>query len=283
MSTLTESFSILIPALEQGLIYTLVTLAVYMATRVARLDDFTIEGSFALGGAVTVLSFYYSLSGLSSVITSFMVGCCAGIITVFLRHVLRISALMSGLIVTTGLFSCNLWAAGAHAVLNLDQTIFFLVSPEHKIFLLLGISIVVLLIIAWFLKTELGLLLKATGDNKQMVIQLGYQPVIVTGLTLALANGFSATAGSLFAQWSGYFSIMGSVGTLVTGLTSLVLSELLFGRSLYALLMGSCCFQLLFALIIELGFDPLCNNLCKAVCIIMLVLVRRFMRGEKHA
>lgn len=275
--------SLLLNAAELGLIYALVAIAVFLALRIARFDDFTIEGSFGLGGALTIFLLKKQIP-LSIVMPCIVMGgMLAGTATGLIHKYLRITPLICGLVVTTGLFSCNLILAGAHASLTHMPTLFSYFQYLPSLGLLALIVGTLFFLLCWFLRTEIGLLLTAAGDNKQLVTNLGRNPAVLTVATLALANGFSALAGSLFIQWSGFFSITGNIGTLVIGLTGLILGEMIIQNNLIGLLVGPFIYQLIFAFIIELNIAPAWNNLLKAIFIITLLIIQYLAKRDSHA
>lgn len=275
--------SLFLNAAELGLIYALVAIAVFFALRIARFDDFTIEGSFGLGGALTVFLLKKQFPLSVTMACVIIGGLMAGITTGLIHKYLKITPLICGLVVTTGLFSCNLILASSHASLTQLPTLFSSLHQIPSCILLAGIVGLLFTTLCWFLKTESGLLLIAAGDNKQFVTNLGRNPATLTIITLGFANGFSALAGSLFIQWSGFFSITGSVGTLVIGLTGLILGEMLLQQNHLGLLVGPFIYQLIFAFIIELNIAPAWNNLLKAIFIITLLIIQHLAQRESHA
>ncbi len=275
---------LLVSALELGLIYSLVTLGVHLSSRVARFDDFTLEGSFSLGGALTV--YFLIKKQIPCVPTMFLAMCAgvlAGMMTATIYRYLRISPLICGLVVTTGLFSFNLYFAESHQSLVHHTTLFSLASSIHPALVLLVFVGLVFTALYWFSLTELGLLLKASGDNKQFVTNLGHSHHLMTLISLAIANGCAALSGSLFVQWAGFFSITGRIGVLVTGLTALILGEILFNVGYWGLIVGTVLYHLVFTLVVELNLDPIFNNLLKALFIILLLVIKRLSERGSHA
>lgn len=261
----------------QGLIFSLVALAVYLTSRVIRKDDLTTEGSFGLGSAATAFALQHSLDPVLTLVLACLAGALSGLVTGILHTRLSMNHLMAGLATTTACFSISLAMASANAIIDTKTTIFALAEkiflPSSDLMVVLIISMSLLMMVRWFLCTEVGLFMRASGDNPAMVMALGKAPENYYCLTFMLANTLTALAGSLFVQWSGFFSITGSLGVLVTGLASLMLAEL-FGKNLSPLIVAaSLGYQAILALSLALGVPPVWNNLIKALIMISLVAI----------
>lgn len=260
-------------AIEQGLIFVLPVLAVYLTSRIIAFDDLTCEGSFGIGGAVLAAAAVagWPLTGWSvapTVLLAGGAGALAGTTTGLLHHHLKINNLICGIIVTTALFSVCLNLAGANTSLSSEQV---------------GLSIVVLAASAIFavlcifacLRSEMGFVIRALGQNPSLLARLGKNQTVYRIGVLALANALTAIAGALFVQWSGYYSIFGNVGTLVIALSSLMIAEA-FSRKLgLALIVGAVVYQLLFAMVLEFDLPPSYNSLLKAGLMVALMALRR--------
>ena len=247
----------------QGLIYSLVTIGMYLTQRILRVDDLACEGSFSTGGAVTAKGLLLGISPVLMLPLALISGLFVGVMTGFIHAKLRIPVLLAGLCATCALFSTNLSLVGSNLSL-----------PDYQppgLFGLLMLCLLILFLKHWFLSTEIGLLLRASGDNPQMLIGLGKNPLHYKMLGLALANGLAALSGALFVQWIGFFSITGSIGIFMIGLASLMLAKLFNRYVLVGLLIGSILYQMVFAIVIELGMPPVWNNFVKAVFLIILM------------
>ncbi len=281
---LTVFLEMLVTITEVGSIYSLVVLAVFLTSRIIKFDDLSVDGSFATGGAITALLCSFHVWPILLLPLAFASGAAVGMLTGLLYTKLKINNLMSGIIVMTGIFSLNLKIAGPNVSLADSTTIFYM----PKIFLhdwgnvtVLGTIIALIFIIAnWFLETELGFLLRATGSSPQMLCNLGKNVDHYRLAALMLANGLTALAGSLFVQYTGFFSITGSIGTLVIGLAGLIITESLSNKSCLFLILGAIGYQALIACTIELQVDPLWNKLITA-CLIVIMLVIRQSKNQK--
>ena len=195
--------------IERGLIFSISVMAIYITSRIIRFDDLSVEGSFGLGGALMALLLTRNIHWLIAFPLIIAAGAVAGLATGLLHTKLKLNNLISGIVVTTGLFSINLKIAGSNMVLGNKATLFDLIpaAASMKIIILLPVICGLLLIIKWFLNTECGFLFKAVGDNAQMLTNLGKNADTYTIAALMLANGLTAFAGALFVQYVGYFSI----------------------------------------------------------------------------
>jgi putative ABC transport system permease protein len=268
-----EIVHILLHVLLQGLIYSFVVMGVYLSSRVIKFDDLTTEGGFGFGGAITALLI---ISGLSSWLTlpiAMLGGALAGTVTGLLHTKMKMNNLISGLVVTTALFSICLKLATSNLPLPEAGSI-FPATPLLSICLLTVLAAIAYLGIRRLLRSELGLLFTAVGSNPQIVTSLGKSVDNYKIAGLAIANSLTAFAGALFVQWSGFFSITGNVGTLVTGIAGLILAEMIRPKFGIGLILGAILYQALFAITIEFELQPIWNNLVKAVLIVVLIQLK---------
>lgn len=263
--------------IERGLIFAITVMAIYMTSRIIHFDDLSVEGSFGLGGALMVLLLTRNVHWLIAFPLVIAAGAVAGLATGVLHTKLKLNNLISGIVVTTALFSINLKIAGSNMVVGNKATLFDLIAgaANMKIIILLPLVCGLLLIIKWFLKTECGFLFKAVGDNPQMLTNLGKNADTYTMAALALANGITAFAGALFVQYVGYFSIWSSVGILIIALAGLILSET-FGKAFgFNLLIGAILYQAILAATFEFNVDPEWNKLITALLIILMIALKK--------
>lgn len=272
-----EIINITLHIILQGLIYSFVVMGVYFSSRVIRFDDLTTEGSFGFGGAITAILIVSEISPWLTLLLAILGGALSGCVTGILHTKMKMNNLMSGLVVTTALFSVCLKLAKSNLPLPRDSSIFSII-PDAEVFssivilmTLLGITYIGLKIL---LSSEIGLLLRAVGNNPQMVISLGKSVDGYTISGLAIANSLTALAGSLFVQWNGFFSITGNIGTLIIGLAGLILAEMIKPSFSFALILGAMLYQAIFAITIEFEWEPMWNNLIKAVLIVVLIQLK---------
>jgi len=266
--------------IERGLIFSITVMAIYITSRIIRFDDLSVEGSFGLGGALMALLLSQSISSIVAFPLVILAGAVAGLVTGLLHTKLKLNNLISGIVVTTGLFSINLKIAGSNMIVGNRITIFDLLSNANsfKIIILLPLICALLLLMRWFLNTECGYLLNAVGDNPQMLTNLGKNADTYTITALMLANGLTAFAGALFVQYVGYFSIWSGVGILIIALAGLILSETLGNAFGFNLLVGAIVYQAIIAATFEFNLDPEWNKLITAVLIIIMIFLKKHAR-----
>jgi len=271
--------NLILQVLELGSIYALLVAAVHLTSNVIGIDDFSIEGSFAVGGALGIVLAHAHVPLGILVPGILLAGITVGLMTSGLFVLVGIDSLLSGIIVTTGLFSCNLKIAGAQA--TLDQTLFDALSlgPQNHWVLLVPLAIGIISVLWWLLQTEVGLCLRAVGDNPGMLTHIGKNPhVYITG-GIVLANMLAAFAGLLFVHHVGFFSITGSIGTLISALAGLIIGQAVCGSWLGGILIGAVLYQAIIATVIYQQCDPAWNKLITAIVIVLLVV---FKHLKKH-
>lgn len=279
--------AIVISVLNQGLIFSLVAMAVFITSRVIKKDDLSVEGSFGLGGALSAVLLEHHIAPLLTILAACLSGIVVGSVTGLLYTRLKMNHLMAGLVSTTACFSASLAIATATKNIAYEHTLFALIpglsEQSQEILILLAIVVIVLVLMIAFLKTEVGLIVRAAGDNPSLLKYCSKSTSWYQTIGFALANGLCALAGSLFVQWSGFFSITGTVGTLVAGLASLMLAELFSKKLSIMIIIAAILYQSIFAITIHIGIAPVWNNLIKACVIIMLVAISTAPRRETHA
>ncbi len=230
------SLTVLQGAVEQGLIYSLVALALYISYRTLDIADLTTDGTFALGAACSAIftSFGHPVLGLVIAVTA---GAAAGFITAFLQTSLSVLPILAGIITMTGLYSVNLMVMGNKAnlpILKADNVFTYAEKIFGATFGKLIFSFIIVAVIScllvWFLRTRTGLSLRATGDNRSMVSASSINPALMTTLGLCLANALTALSGGLIAQYQKFSDATLGTGMVVIGLASLIIGEVFIGR-----------------------------------------------------
>lgn len=280
---------VLLSIMHQGLIFSLVAMAVYLTSRVIERDDLSVEGSFGFGGAITAVMLAIGIAPIWALLAAIIVGGLLGCLTGILYTRLRMNHLMAGLVTTTACFSLSLALASASKNVEPETTIFAIPGMRADMaesLVLLGIALLCLAIVKLFLRSEIGLLMRVAGDNPDLLLYFCKSKDHYQTLGFAVSNMLTALAGSLFVQWSGFFSITGNIGTLITGLASLMMAELIHARLAWGILVASIAYQSIFAATLWLGIAPVWNNLGKALIIVVLVFISRLnprTRGLSHA
>ena len=253
--------TIIFGILEEGLVYAIMALGVYITYKILDFPDLSVDGTFPLGAAVTAagiangLPFIGTISPVAALFISFAVGALAGCITGLIHVKLKVRDLLSGIIVMTALYSINLRITGkANLPIFSKETIFsnsFLsahvpeaASPFIVTIILFVIVLICKVLLDAYLQTRSGYLLRAVGDNDVLVTSLAKDKGLVKIVGLAIANGFAALAGSVYCQQKGFFEISIGTGTMVIGLANVIIGTQLlkrvsFIRSTTAVIIGS--------------------------------------------
>lgn len=273
-------WGIALGALEQGLAFGLMVLGVYVTFRVLDFPDLTVDGSFALGGACAAALLVGGWGPVPATLVAGVGGALAGVVTGLLHTKLRISGLLAGILTMTGLYSVNLRVMGRANIPLLQETTLFTLLEESRfaagfssLLLLLAIAAAAACLLVAFLRTQIGLVLRATGDNQQMVRSVGSSTAGAQVLGLAIANGLVAFSGALIAQQQGFADAGMGVGTIVAGLASVIVGEALFhpdslGARAAAAIGGSVIYRAVVALALQLGFAPTDLKLVTSVIVV---------------
>lgn len=267
--------TIILGILEEGLVYAIMALGVYITYKILDFPDLSVDGTFPLGAALTAagiangLPLFGKVSPAAALILSFFAGALAGCATGLIHVKLKVRDLLSGIIVMTALYSINLRIAGrANLPIFSQETIFsnsFLeqIIPEalkpYTVFLILLVIVLICkILLDLYLKTRSGYLLRAVGDNDLLVTSLAKDKGMVKIVGLAIANGFAALAGSVYCQQKGFFEISTGTGTIVIGLANVIIGTQLFKRfgfvkSTTAVILGSIIYKACVAVALNLG------------------------------
>jgi putative ABC transport system permease protein len=282
----------------EGLVFGLVAIGVYLTLRVLAFPDLTVDGSYTLGGAVAAVLIVAGVNPFLASLAAIGAGFCAGLITGVLNTKLRIPALLAGILMMVGLYSINLRImSGANVSLLREVTSFDIVadllgmrggSIAVSIILALVIVAIVFFILNWFLRTEIGLSLRATGDNEQMVRSLGVDTDKNILLGCAISNGLVALAGAIVAQGQGFADVGMGIGMIVMGLASVIIGEALFRPKgvawlLVAVVGGAFVYRLFITVALRMGMAPGDLKLITAVLVVIALAIpyiRKKVRRE---
>lgn len=286
--------SLAINMFEQGLLFGFLGLGVLITFRFFRFPDLTAEGSYPLGGAVVAALL---VSGINSILATFiavLAGALAGIATALVHTKLRINNIIAGIIVMTALYTVNLRVMGrANTSLLTTPNLFedvvkalnaMGIGVRDNAFTTIAITAVIVALVCvalvMFLRTDLGLAVRATGENEAMIRSLGVNTDNTKMIGLALSNGAIALSGALVAQNHGFADIGMGIGILVTGAAAVLIGEALFGdgsivRWVIAALVGVLIYRLLVALALRVGLQPVDLKLITAVLLLAALAVPR--------
>jgi putative ABC transport system permease protein len=272
-------------AVEQGVVYGIMVIGVYLTFRILDFPDLTVDGSLPLGAAISAVAITSGINPYFSLLFALAGGFMAGMVTAFLNTKFKILHLLASILTMIALYSINIRIMSGPNVALLGQTTVFdsvtnLGIPAHYAGLLIfgTFALLVLTAIIWFLGTELGQAILATGDNPQMIRSLGVNTNTIIILGVGLSNGLVALSGALVAQNQGAADVGMGIGTIVAGLASVIIGETVFGcktmpRAFIAALLGSIVYRLAIALALgmEFGnfrFNPSDLNLITALLVI---------------
>lgn len=272
--------SIWFGALEQGLLYGIMVLGVYITFRVLDFPDLTVDGSFTLGGAIAARIIMEGLDPWLGTALALVFGLGAGLVTGILHTRLRIAPLLAGILMMIGLYSINLRVMGGKAMLSLlrlDTIYTDVARVVASDWAVLGLGVLVAAAAAYllyvFLQTEMGLALRATGDNEQMSRSMGVNTDSSKVMGLALGNGLVALSGAMVAQYQAYSDVGMGIGMIVVGLASVIMGEVVFGnrtlpRTLVAVLAGSIIYREVIAGVMRMGLPTSDLKLFTALLVI---------------
>ena len=277
-----------ITILEQGLIYGILALGVYITYKILDFPDLTVDGSFPLGAAVTAALITRGMDPYLTLPIAFLAGVLAGICTGLIHVKGKVRDLLSGIIMMTALWSINLYIAGTSNVPLFSQETIFkndrieglipkALSPYTTLILIFLLTIVCKVILDLYLKTKSGYLLRAVGDNAVLVTSLAKDQGNVKILGLAIANGLVSLAGCVFAQEERVFEISSGTGAIVIGLASVIIGTSLFRKvtllkATSAVLIGSVIYKACVA-IARRSFEPQAMKLITAVLFLIILLI----------
>ena len=298
MSLLTLTSSV-----ELGLLYALVTLGLFISYRILDIPDLTVDGSFTLGAAVSavVATMGYPVLG---VLLAGLAGACAGVVTATLQTKLKVQPILAGILTMTALYSINIMVMSGKPnmpLLGVD-TIFSKLKAIFDISfgpMILGvvIALLVMLILGLFLSTQLGLAIRATGDNEDMVRSSSINVDFTKTVGLAIANALVGLSGALIAQYQSFTDVSMGVGMVVIGIASLIIGEVIFGRksiriNIIAAILGSIIYRLIISLALELNISSSSMKLISAIIVTIAIsypvikdkiaLSRQIKRGGKR-
>lgn len=272
-------------AASQGVLWGIMTLGVFITFKILKVADLTVDGSFALGGAVSAILISQGGSPLFSLLCGFFAGCLAGIVTGLLHTKLKIPEILAGILTMIALYSVNIRVMGKAnipllGVSTLITQIQQYTGLEKSITsLVTGVifSLIIIIVLYWFFGTELGAAIRATGANEHMIRALGVHTDTTKIIGLSLSNGLVALSGALVAQSQGYADVGMGTGTIVIGLASIIIGDVIFGQriafwyTLTAVVLGSVIYRIIIAAVLQLGMRSTDLKLLTA-CIVALAL-----------
>ena len=295
-------------AVAQGLIWGIMAIGVYITYRVLDFADLTVDGSLCTGGAVCIMLMLKGYHVWVAMAGALAAGMLCGMVTGLFHTFMGIPAILSGILTQLGLWSVNLKIMGkANQAINVDKyqllvSLRFIKNVpffKNTIFLVILITIVLIGILYWFFGTEIGCSIRATGNNEAMIRALGVNTDRMKIIGIVLANGLVALSGSIVSQSQRYSDVGMGTGTIVIGLASIIIGEVIFSKSkgffmkLISLAAGSVIYRIVIAIVLRLGMNP--NDLKLLTAVIVTIALsfpvlraktieqkRRKMNIKKH-
>ena len=284
---------------EQGLLFAFLGLGVLLTFRFFRFPDLTAEGSYPLGGAVVAALLVSGINPFAATLAAALAGAAAGVVTALIHTRLRINAIIAGIIVMTAVYTVDLRVMGrANTPLLSTPSVFGDIvavanavglpireSVVTNIVILAVFVAVVAILMAAFLRTDLGLAVRATGENETMIQALGVDTGWTKIVGLALSNFLIALSGALVAQNHGFADIGMGIGILVTGAAAVLIGEAVFGDRaikvwIFAAIVGVLIYRLLVVLALYVGLQPTDLKLITAV-LLLLALALPKLKGPR--
>lgn len=254
--------SVIMESIVMGLIFSILTIGVVITFKILDFPDMSVEGTFPLGAFAFAKMLTLGMNPVLAMVVSLAAGGLGGYITYILFRKFKIQAILAGILTMTFLYSVNLRITGTPNVTFFDyKTIFQLFESLPKMLILAIITLVIKLILDWFLKTEKGYLLLATGDNETLVKSLGKNPDKYIAIGLVISNALAALAGALMAQSNGYADITMGQAIIVSALASVIIGDAFlknanfFNRTTRAII-GAIIYRIIYGIALYLGLAP---------------------------
>lgn len=305
---MTTVLTLLETALELGLVSALTVLALFLSYSMLNVCDLSTDGCFTLGatvGAAVAIAGHPYLS----IAAAMLAGIASGFVTAFLQTKMGINSLLAGIIMNTGLYSVNIAVMGGSSILNMNKvdTVFSKVREltqetplkgHYKLIIALSAVIIVALLLGFFLKTRVGLAIRATGNNPDMVRSSSINPVITTIIGLCIANSFTALSGCLLAQMQKSVNIDTGTGMVTVALASLLIGNVFLGKKkmplrIVGMVLGAFVFRLVYTIALRFDMPAFMLKLVSSLVVIAAISIpylkeqmplfkRRFVHSRKE-
>lgn len=281
------SLTIILKAIELGLIFSTLSLGVYISFRVLNVPDLTVDGSFATGCAVCAVM---TIAGhpYLGLLLAFVAGGLCGMVTAFLQTKMHMQPLLAGILTMVALYSINLRIMSGAPNISLFSTNTLFTLIDSELLILLIFSLVIGFILFGFFKTNLGLMLRATGDNEVMVRSSSINVDRMKFIGMALSNGIVALSGALLAQYQNFADITSGTGMMVLGLAGIIIGEAVLrkrtiGFGIASAIIGACIYRLLYQFALQFGIPATDMNLMSAILVAITISLPYLKRkGVKH-
>lgn len=268
----------LLGTLEQSFIFAIMVLGVYLSYKILDFPDMTVDGSFPLGGAVASAILIKGGNPILALVVATICGALAGLITGMIHVKLKVTNLLAGIIVMTGLYSVNL------RIMGKSNIPLFSVKHLFNGNMIPIVTLVILLILAkitidYLLKTKFGFALKALGDNETLVISLGIDEKRLKIYGLMIANSFVALSGAILAQYQGFADVGMGTGTIITGLASIIIGEAIFKKKSFismsmTVILGTIIYRTIIAMSLKLGMNASDLKLITSILVVGIIFLK---------
>ena len=268
----------LLGTLEQSFIFAIMVLGVYLSYKILDFPDMTVDGSFPLGGAVASAILIKGGNPILALVVAALCGAIAGLITGMIHVKLKVTNLLAGIIVMTGLYSVNL------RIMGKSNIPLFSVKHLFNGNIIPIVTLVILLILAkitidYLLKTKFGFALKALGDNETLVISLGIDEKRLKIYGLMIANSFVALSGAILAQYQGFADVGMGPGTIITGLASIIIGEAIFKKRSFismsmTVILGTIIYRTIIAMSLKLGMNASDLKLITSILVVGIIFLK---------
>lgn len=310
-------FTSMFGAVEAGVIFAIMALGVYLTFRILDFPDLTVDGSFVTGAAIAAMLIVSGTDPFIATLAALGIGFVAGSITGVLHTKGKINPLLSGILMMIALYSINLRIMDkkSNVPLRGEETIFTKIEAWFNglginegmnrllemiglgnytpktwsvLFLMIIVTLFVKVFVDWFLKTEIGLALRATGDNQRMIRSFSANTDYFIILGLGISNALVATSGALFAQYTSFADIGMGIGMIVIGLASVIIGEAIVGtktlaRATLAVIIGAVIYRIVLALALQIDFfDTGDMKLITASIVIIALIIPRILQVRKE-
>jgi putative ABC transport system permease protein len=280
--------TLFLSVLEQGMIYAVMALGVYITYKILDFPDLTVDGSFPMGAAIAAVLISQDFNPVLTMPICFAAGALVGMLTGLIHVKCKVRDLLSGIIMMTALYTVNLRIAGRANLPIYNKTTIFEndllkslpegLLPYKNVLVIFFITLVCKFLLDWYLKTKAGMILRAVGDNDRIITSLAVDKGWIKMIGLSIANGLVALSGCIFAQQQRYFDVSMGTGTVVIGLASVIIGTSLFKRVTFlrvtsSVVIGSILYKGCVAFAISQGFAATDLKLITSVLFLVILIL----------
>lgn len=289
---------LIIGVLEQGLIYGIMAMGVYITYTILDFPDLSVDGTFPLGIAICFIMINHGMSPWLALIAAGAAGAAAGAFTGFFNVKLKIRNLLCGILTMTALYSVNYGIVGkASDFLSMDSVTIFsqtasffpgAAAPYAKLAVILVIALAAKFALDWYMRTKSGFLLRSVGDNEGLVITLAKNPGTIKIIGLAIANGLVSLAGAVYCQYGRSFNVGSGTGTVVMGLAAVIIGTTVFKKIPFlritsGVLCGMIVYKACISIALALGLPSQNTNLMITMLFILTLVLNEFLFKKRKA